>query len=168
MLEALSLVFGGALRLVPELMKLWDKQKERAHEKEMFDLQLRADKLRADLAMQSMEKQGEIQQQLAELQALITATQAQANITVTRTGNKIVDGFIGVVEVMSATVRPTITYWLVAAYSLYKLASYDLMVANGAAWQDAVLALWTPHDMALLSSVVSFWFVDRTLRKLKS
>jgi hypothetical protein len=55
-------LLGGALgavaRLLPELGRLWEAASQRKHEREMLALQMEADKLRAELAMQTMEKQG--------------------------------------------------------------------------------------------------------------
>jgi hypothetical protein len=33
------------------------------------------------------------------------------------------------------------------------------------AMSQAVLGIWTPADMAILSSIMSFWFLDRVFRK---
>lgn len=168
MFEILSFVFGGIFRVIPEVMKLWDKQKERAHERDMFNLQLEADKLRASLAMQTMEKQGEIQQQLAELNALIAATQAQAQ-PYAKTGNKWLDGLLVFAEMASTLVRPTLTYWYcVVMYGAYKAATFQLVLGAGASPESAVTQLWTPNDHAVMLSIIGFWFVDRAIRRRAS
>lgn len=166
MLELLSLLFGGVLRLIPALIEYKTKQDDRAHERVMFELQLKADELRSQLKMQEMEKAGEIQQQLAEIQALIEASKAQAQITIQRTGNKWIDAGIAFVEGLSATVRPVLTYWYcVLGYGAYKVASYYMILSSGASWQSAITSLWTPNDHAVMVSIIGFWFVDRSLRK---
>jgi uncharacterized membrane protein YqiK len=90
MLELLGFVLGGLFRLIPEGLKLWDKQKERQHDKDMLDLQMRADEARSKLEMQKAELQGNIAMNQSELQALIEATKAQAG-SFQKTGNKWMD-----------------------------------------------------------------------------
>lgn len=165
MIELLGLVFGGAFRLLPELGRLWDAANQRKHEREMLALQMQADQLRAQMAMQHMEKQGELQQQLAELQAMITALQAQGK-GFTKTGIKTVDYLLGVAEFLSSSVRPVLTYWYcVFGYGAYKAASYYMILSAGSSWANAITLLWTPQDHAVMLSIIGFWFVDRALRR---
>lgn len=165
MLEILSFVFGGLFRLAPKLMEYWDARNQRKHEKEMFDLQLQADKQRADNELRQLQTQGEITQQLAELTALIEANKAQMQPR-QLTGKPWLDTLVVLVEAASSSVRPVLTYWYcVAAYGSYKVASYYLLLAQEVTWQAAIIQLWTPNDHAVMFSIIGFWFVDRALRK---
>lgn len=166
-MEILSFVFGGIFRIVPEIMKLVDRQKDRDHEVKMFDLQIQADKLRGEIAMASMTARAELQQQLVEVQAMVEANKAQA-VSHKKTGIWLVDVALGFAEALSALVRPVLTYWYcVFAYGTYKAAVLSLVLSTGATWQNAVTQLWTPMDEAVMLSIIGFWFVDRALRKLK-
>ena len=166
MFEALSFALGGVFRLAPELIKLFDAANARKHEREMLDLQIKADELRARAEVQKIEVQGEIQQQLAEINAMIAALQAQGSMSVQRTGNRYVDGFIAIVELVNQSVRPVLTYWYcIFAYGAYKVASYYMILSTGASWTNAVTTLWTPQDHAVMLSIIGFWFVDRALRR---
>lgn len=165
MIELLGLVFGGVLRLIPEGMKLWDRQKDRLHEKDMLALQMQADEARAAASRQAAELQGNIQMNSEELKAIIEATRAQAT-TFTKTGNKWLDAVLVMAEVLSATVRPVLTYWYcVAMYGGYKLAMFILLTDKGFGAANAIMQLWKPEDQAVVMSIISFWFVDRVLRK---
>lgn len=165
MFELLSFIFGGVFRLIPEGMKLYDKGRERQHEKDMLDLQMRADTARAQLEMQKAELQGNITMNSQELQAIIEATKAQAQ-TITKTGNKWLDAFIVLAETLSITVRPVLTYWYcVMAYGAYKTASFMLVLESGEEWKAAIQALWTTQDHAIMVSIIGFWFVDRAIRR---
>lgn len=168
MLEIFSFIFGGVFRLVPEVMKIWDKQRERDHEARMLDLQMRADEQRAKLEVQKLEVQGEISQQLSEMNALIAATQVQAS-KFEKTGNPWLDAWLVFIEGLSATVRPVLTYWYcVVAYGAYKVASYYMIISTGASWEHAITSLWTPQDYGVMVSIIGFWFVDRALRKMRA
>lgn len=146
----LGSVLGGAFRLIPEGMKLFERKDERKHEKEMFQLQLEADKARGKIAIE----QADAALGGAELQAIIEATKAQA----IPTGIKWVDA-------MSATVRPIVTYLLLGLYMTHKMAVMTVALNNGTDFLTYAAGMWGAEDMALLSSIMSFWFVDRSLRK---
>lgn len=165
MFEILSFVFGGLFRLAPKLIEYQEKKLDRQHEKDMLGLQLQADEQRSKIEIQKLETQGQIQNQLEELKALVAVNVAQA--TPKRlSGNRWLDGLLILSEVASSFVRPLLTYWYcVAAYGSYKAASLYMMIAQGTKWSDAVITMWTPNDHAVMFSIIGFWFVDRALRK---
>jgi hypothetical protein len=165
MFEILSFVFGGVFRLLPELLKWIDKQREREHEARMLDLQMKADEQRAKLEVQKAEVEGRIKMDLAEVQALIAATQAQATVF-QKTGNKWLDALMVLAETASTFVRPILTYWYcVLMYGAYKAAAFYLLLDQGGNWKEAVTTLWTANDVAVMMSIIGFWFVDRAIRK---
>ena len=165
MIELIGLAFGGVLRFAPEVLKFFNSKNERAHEREMLGLQIQADTTRAQLAMQTAETQGAITERVTELQAMIEAIKSQGR-RATYTGNKWTDRLLAFAEMLSATVRPILTYWYcVFIYGAYKIATYSLVMQSGANWANAASHLYTPQDGAVMLSIISFWFVDRSLRK---
>lgn len=165
MFELLSFLFGGLFRIAPEMMRLWDKGRERQHEKDMLDLQLKADEARAKLEMQKAELAGNIAMNQAELSAIIEATRAQS-VRYEKTGNGFLDFLLVVAEVASGLVRPVLTYWYcVAAYGGYKVALYTLAINHGITWSTALTQIWTTNDHAVMVSIIGFWFVDRAIRR---
>ena len=78
MFELIGLIFGGASRLGQHWLDLKDKQKEREHEAVMFDLQvkLQDQRLSAEKDMRQMDATAKRDE--AELDALVTALQTQA------------------------------------------------------------------------------------------
>jgi hypothetical protein len=165
MFEIVSFIFGGLFRIAPKLIEMREKERDREHERLMLDLQMKADEQRAKLEVQKMEVSSELQQQLAELQALITAGQATAK-SYQKTGNPWMDIPMVLVEVANGAVRPVLTYWYcVAAYGAYKAALYFILLEQETGWKDAILQLWTPNDHAVMFSIIGFWFVDRAIRK---
>jgi hypothetical protein len=155
MLTLLGTLFGGAFRMLPELFKMFDKKDERAHELAMFDRQLEADKLRASAALDQINAQADATLGAAEMQAIIEATKAQA----VQTGVKWVDA-------VSALMRPIITFWwVIIMYTAALVAQYLVLVQQGASQLPALLSLWGEDEKAIVASIISFWFVDRSLRK---
>lgn len=76
-----------------------------------------------------------------------------------------------VVDALSGSVRPMITYLFFGLYAWVKLAQYRLLTAPVVPWQtplshaEAIVAIWTPDDMAVFSAIIAFWFGSRMFRK---
>lgn len=156
MLEIAGIVFGGASRLFQGWMEMKDKEKEREHEREMFDKQvaLQAQKAEADKQLRQMDI--ESAQNTKELDALMTALQSQS-AEATAAG--------GWALKLSASVRPVISYWLLLVYTAAKGAAFYVALEKGGTVADAVLLIYTQFDGALLGSIVTFWFADRSMLK---
>lgn len=156
MIEIIGLIFGGVSRLGQHWMELRDKDKERSHEAVMYDKQLAlADKrFEHDADLRRMDV-GAAESQ-AEWGALTAAVEAQAREA---------QAAGGWVAKLSASVRPAVTYWLMAIYTAAKVAMLYSALASGVPLPEAVRAMYSEADAALLSSILSFWFMDRSLRK---
>lgn len=165
MLEILSFIFGGLFRLAPKIIEYQEKKLDRQHEKDMLGLQLRADEARSKQEIQKLETQGQIQNQLEELKALVSVNQFQS-APKPLSGVKWLDALTILADVASSFVRPLLTYWYcIAAYGSYKTASYWMLVEQGTPWKEAITQMWTANDHAVMFSIIGFWFVDRALRK---
>lgn len=157
MIEILSLVFGGILRLVPEWFNLRDKQNERNHERAMFDMQLEADKLRSKLKIEESKEATEAATAVGELAAMQEAFKFQA----APTGFKLLDW-------LNSSVRPILTYWwCIVMYTTYKLILVDAALKNNVPMETVAKTLMTEFDLAVVASIIGFWFVDRSIRKLR-
>jgi hypothetical protein len=141
-------IFGGLLRLAPEIIKLFDRANERKHELAMLSAEMEFAKVRGEIAM----RETEAEMTGKELDAISKAFAEQSK-TAAAAGK--------VVAAISALVRPTITYAFVGAYFIVKFASYLLAVEQGGNWRDVILSLWTQDDVTILFMIISFWFVGR-------
>ena len=141
---------GGLFRLAPEVLKFFDRKNERSHELAMLDLSIKADSLKKDIA--TIEAQGAIG--VKEIDAIIEATKAQGQ----RTGIKWVDA-------INSLIRPLITLqWVVLLWPGLIIASFFASYeAMGAL--EAFKVVFGIEEKIMASSIVSFWFVDRSLRK---
>lgn len=156
MIETLvGTLFGGLFRMAPEILKWMDRKDERKHELSMFDKQLEADRMKGDQALAQINAQSAATIGVAEVQAIIEATKAQA----VQTGIRWVDG-------INALMRPLITFWwVVVLYTAALVAQYLFLIDGGSTMAQAILKLWGVEEKALVASIISFWFVDRSLRK---
>jgi hypothetical protein len=153
MLELLGGLFGGAMRMAPEVLKWLDRKDERKHELAMFEKQVTMEKMKN-------EQQLAIGQQsitLSEIQGIVEGVRAQA----TTTGIRIIDG-------INSLMRPTITFWwVIVLYTLVLYGQWDVLRNAGMASMDAILSLWGPQEKMIVNSIIGFWFVDRALRVSK-
>lgn len=156
MIETLiGTLLGGVFRMLPEVLKWMDRKDERKHELSMFDKQLAADKMRADAQQQALQTEADTIMGGAELAAMIAATNAQS----VKSGVKWVDA-------LSSLMRPLITFWwVIVLYSVALVARFWVLVQAGTSNLDAIVLLWGADEKAIVASIISFWFVDRSLRK---
>ena len=159
---------GGLLRFVPEIFKMFTEKKDRDHEYRMTQLQLDIDKARAAQGIDLVHAQGDMAVQAGEMTAYIEAIKGQA----TPTGFRLIDA-------LSASVRPVVTYWWMALFTLIKavlvmaalIEMYMALVAMKTFAEVSpvvnafVAKTWTEYDAGILSMMLAFWFVDRAIRK---
>lgn len=141
-------VFGGLLRLAPEIFKLFDRANERKHELAMVQSEMEFAKVRGEIAM----RQTEAQMTMAEMSTMAEAFKEQS-MTARAAGK--------VVAAISALVRPIITYAFVGTYFLVKLAGYLLALEQNGEWKEVIVKIWTQDDVTIMFMIISFWFVGR-------
>lgn len=141
-------VFGGVLRLAPEIFKLFDRANERKHELAMVQAEMEFAKIRGEIAM----RQVEATMTMAEMDTMAEAFKEQSRTAVA--AGKFV-------AAISALVRPGITYIFVGTYFLVKLASFLMALDQNGDWREVIVKLWTQDDVTIMFMIISFWFVGR-------
>lgn len=141
-------LMGGIFRILPEVIKLFDKVSERKHELELLKAEMEFAKIRGEIMM----KQAEAVMTVAELDAMSAAIQEQGQTA--RAAGKLV-------AALSALVRPLVTYWFVFFYSVVKIIGISLALDQDANWKEVIVSAWTIDDMAILMMILTFWFVGR-------
>jgi len=167
LLTILSALFGGALRLAPEILKFLDTKNDRQHELDMQDKQLAFQNAQAANTLAQINAQGaidvqkaKVELQTADLSTLQTAFTTQQQMAVASGGFALA---------LNALVRPAVTFYVFVMWGLYHLAS--VIIGMHGAWghidtmAQAVIATWTDNDQQLLVMIASFYFVGRTLDK---
>ena len=153
----LSGVFGGVLRLVPEVIKAWNRKKEMDHELNMqklaYDFQVLKGKQKVDMIVE----RGAADWNTNAIDTLKASIEAQAKLS----GVKWIDGF-------SALMRPLITFqWVVCLYPSVITASFILLYLasdrSPAAIADAVIKSFGAEEKAVVAFIIDFWFVGRAL-----
>jgi hypothetical protein len=57
------------------------------------------------------------------------------------------------------------TYYLLVLYGMAKTAAMALAYYHGQALTEVLAKSWGTDDMALLTGVINYWMIDRTLSK---
>jgi hypothetical protein len=125
-LTILGGLMGGVFRILPEVLKLFDKVNERKHELELLKSEMEFAKIRGEIMM----KQAEAAMTVAELDAMSEAIKEQG--TTARAAGKLV-------AALSALVRPLVTYWFVVFYSFVKILSISLALDQDANWKEVIV-----------------------------
>ena len=157
LLTLLSMLGGGLMRLLPEVFAFMNKRSDNEHELAMMDKQAELEKTRSAMRQDEIQTQGQADMNLAEMNALSEALKSQMQVT----GHVFVD-------TLNFLVRPLVTYFLLLLYALAKIAMFVLAVQHGVAGWDAILKVYGDEDRAILSSILSFWFLGRVFDKAKS
>ena len=156
LLTILSGLFGGILRLAPELLKFFDAQNDRTHELAMQDCAYRFQQLTGQQQMAEMQLQTQSQMQTAQFNAMANAYASQASMA--QYGGKFA-------SFISALVRPAVTFFVFAMWAAHKIAC---MIYAWHLTGDVVQVMmnqWTEDDTSMLTMIVSFWFVGRAVEK---
>lgn len=156
MITLLSMLGGGLFRLIPFFVDFFKQKQDAEHEYRMTELQLKIDQARAAQQIDLAHAQAEITTAAGEMQAWADAIKGQS----TSTG-------VGWVDAISATVRPFLTYyWCCALYGSAKVIQVMVAYQGNAPLAAYIPILITEFDQQVISSMLAFWFVDRSLRKM--
>jgi hypothetical protein len=152
-LSLLSMLGGGLLRMLPELIGFLNKKTDNAHELAMLDRQFQLESTRAAARVHEIEVQGNISETLALLSAQQEALKGQMQK-------------VGVwwVDALNFLVRPLTTYYFLAFYGIVKLAMIVVAMRSTDPWV-AIIQCWSAEDGAILSGILAFWFVGRVFDK---
>jgi len=148
-------LFGGLLRLAPEVFKIFDKKNERAHELRMVQAEMEFAKIRGEIAM----RQTEAAMTMAEMDTMAQAFKEQSE-TAKNAG--------WFVSAISALVRPTVTYAFLGLFVAVKVAAYLIAIEQGGNWKEVLLTMWGADDLAVFNMILSFWFVGRVYERTRS
>lgn len=147
MLALLASLAGGVLGFVPELIKIFRDKQDKKHELAILNLQMEQMKL------------GHIQR-LEEINTSADIAEATAIYRTYKTGIDWIDAYTG-------TVRPTLAYAFFGLYAYFKYLQYTLLPANAAQFM-ALDILWTETDQAIFCGIISFFFGNRAMTKMRS
>ena len=149
MLTLLGSLLGFVTSAFPDLLGLFREREDRKHELAILDRQME----QMTLGHRQRLEEIEVQADIAESKALYKH-----------------DRPVGVawIDALRASVRPIITYAFFLLFASVKgSALYVLIVVEGILLAEALPRIWDPETQALFAAVMSFWFGQRALSKLR-
>lgn len=149
-------VFGGVFRLAPEVIKFFDKKNERQHELAMFDKQCDLEKVRGQQKLAEIGAQRDAAVDVGVMDAFNAAINQQAEM---------VKAAGGWAASLSASVRPVVTYWVLAIWSFAHVWFAWNAWLQGLPPLEVFKQIMSPDFSALLSGTINYWFLDRTLKQ---
>lgn len=149
-------LIGGLFRLAPEVLKYFDKKNEREHELAMFARQCELETLRGQQKLAEIGAQREAAVDVGVMDAFKAAIDQQAEMV------KAAGGWSAS---LSASVRPVVTYWIMALWSFVHIwFAWNAWLA-GASPEAVFKTMMTVDFCALVSGTINYWFLDRTLKQ---
>lgn len=155
-MSLISMLGGGLMRLLPEVFAFMNKASDNSHELAMIDKQIALEQAKSVARQQEIAAQGAADLSVADVNALSEALKGQMQLT-----------NMWLVDALNFLVRPTTTYYLLAMYGLAKIAMYQVALQHGVTGWDAILKVYDDEDRAILTGILGFWFVNRTIAKAK-
>jgi hypothetical protein len=153
----LGSVFGGLFRLAPEVLKWLDKKNERSHELNMFKFQCDLEAQRGVQKLAEIGAQREAAIDVGVMGAFQSAIEQQTEMVKAAGG--------GFVAALSASVRPVVTYWILALWSFVHVwLAYNSWI-SGMPPVEVFKVMMSADFAALVSGTLNYWFLDRTLSK---
>jgi hypothetical protein len=150
MLTLLGSLLGFVSSAFPDLLGLWRDSQDRKHELAILDRQMEQMKLGHNQRLEEISVEADI----AESRALYQHDTQPSGV-------RWVDG-------LRASVRPLITYAFFLLFTAVKVSALIVLVnEQGMTLIEALPQIWDPETQALFAAVMSFWFGQRALTKLR-
>ena len=140
MLTLLGSLLGFGSSFLPKVMDYFQDKADKKHELEI------------------MVRQAEIQLDKTAIDANIREVETIHEHDAAIDGGSFVNG-------LRASVRPIITYLFMGLFIGVEVATYYLLIQQGVAPGDALVAAWSDQVMAMWASILAFWFGGRQFKK---
>ncbi len=146
MITLLASLVGFISSLIPEIMKFFLDRNDKKHELQILEQQMKM-------------RQSGVASQLEEIIANNSFKEAQALYKTYKTG-------ICWVDALNGTVRPVLAYSFFAIYTFIKFLQFKIIAAS-INIADIVNILWSPDDQAIFAGIISFYYGQRAVSKLR-
>jgi hypothetical protein len=145
-------LLGGVFRLAPEVLKLLNAKSERSHELAMFDRQCQLEMQRGSQKLQEIGAHHQAAIDSGVLDAFKSAIEQQTDMT--KAAGKWVAS-------LSASVRPVVTYALISVYLGMQIG----LATSADSVEVAFQLVMTPDFVALVSGILNYYFLNRTIER---
>jgi hypothetical protein len=145
MITLLASIAGFISSIIPEILKFFKDKNDKNHELNILNLQIKQLKKSA-LA------------ELPEIDASYELLQQASLYTTYKTG-------INWIDALNGSVRPVLAYSFFIMYGIVKFMQYKAILGI-APVIVYIETIWTTDDQAIFAGIISFYFGQRTFRKV--
>ena len=160
MLSILSGILGFATSGIPSLLSFFQQKGDQKHEREMAKLQTERELELAKAGFVSQEKIEAIKLDQIEVQ-----TYAQEREALYDHDKKLVDGASKTVKNWNAMVRPVVAFIFVGELVLINFVTLFWAMSSGVDFVTASDTVFSTDEMAIVASIIGFYFGSRTWEK---
>ena len=162
MLSILSGILGFATSGLPSVLKFFENKADQKHERDMAKLQTERELALAEKGFASQERIEDIRTDQIEME-----TYTQERIALYEHDKKLVEKASGWVVNLSASVRPVVTYCFVFLLLFTDIAGMVWAINTGVDFGQAMELIFSDEEMAIVASIIGFWFGSRHWDKKK-
>ena len=156
MLSILSGILGFATSGLPSVLKFFEQKGDQKHEQEMAKLEIQRTMELAKAGYASQEKIEEFKTDQVEME-----TYAQERVALYQHDEKVAEGASTWVINLRASVRPIITYIFVFIFLFADVVGLWWAMQTGVDFATAMHIVISQEEMAIISSIIGFWFGSR-------
>lgn len=146
MITLFASLAGFISSLIPEILKYFLDKNDKKHELELLSYQMRLQKFISGGRLEEIIATGNME----EVKALYKTY---------KTG-------ISWVDALNGSVRPVLAYSFFGLYTFIKFLQYQVIVKS-LNISDVITVLWSIDDQAVFAGIISFYFGQRAVSKLR-
>ena len=156
MLSVLSAILGFATSGLPNVLKFFEQKGDQKHEREMAEIEMRRSLAMAEKGFASQEKIEELKTEQVSMD-----TYTQERVALYKNDEASAEGASTWVINLRASVRPIITYIFVSIFLFADIAGLWWAINTGVDFETAMNIVISTEEMAIISSIIGFWFGSR-------
>jgi hypothetical protein len=160
MLSILSAVLGFATSGLPNVLKFFEQKGDQKHERDMAEIEIRRTMEMAKAGYASQEKIEEFKTTQVEMD-----TYAEERVALYKHDSKLAEGASTWVVNLRASVRPIITYIFVFLLLFVDIVGMIWAIKSGVDFSTAMEIVFSNEEMAIVASIIGFWFGSRHWNK---
>jgi hypothetical protein len=160
MLSILSSILGFATAGLPNILQFFQQKGDQKHEREMAQLQNAQALLMAEKGFVAQEKIAAI-----ELEGTYAETYTQEREALYDHDKKLVEGGSQTVKNWNGMVRPVVAFIFVGELVLINFVSLAWAMWSGVDFIVASQEVFSTDEMAIVGSIIGFYFGSRTWEK---
>jgi len=160
MLSILSSILGFATAGLPNILSFFQQKGDQKHEQTMAKLQMEQQLAMAEKGFQSQEKIAAI-----ELEGTYAETYTKEREALYDHDKKLVESASPTVRNWNAMVRPVVAFIFVGELVLINFISLAWAMWSGVDFVVASQEVFSTDEMAIVASIIGFYFGSRTWEK---